>query len=292
MDSDRALIQTVDFFTPIVDDPYTFGAIAAANALSDVWAMGGEPVSALNIVGFPDQELSAEVLAAILQGGFDKIREAGAVLAGGHSVRDAEIKYGLAVTGFVHPDRIWRNGGARVGDVLVLTKPLGTGILTTARKRDGIIEDALVDAVASMSRLNRDAMLAGRKVDVHACTDITGNGLAGHAWEMARASGVELRFDFDRLPLFEGVLDAALNGFCPGGAKSNQRYVGDALSVAGLSPEEQAVILDPQTSGGLLFAVGDGDADVLLRELGRRGVDGRVVGEAVAGRAAVSVRRS
>ncbi len=283
LDHDRALVQTLDFFTPIVDDPYTFGAISATNALSDVWAMGGEPLTAMNIVGFPDKELPPEVLTAILQGGLDKILEAGAMLVGGHSVKDGELKYGLSVTGLVHPRKIWRNGGAQEGDVLILTKRLGTGILTTARKRDAIGEEGLSDAIVSMMKLNRDAARAARHVTVHACTDITGNGLAGHAYEMANASGLELVFTMSALPLFPRVLELSGAGFCPAGSQANARYAGHKLRFDPLDEAERGVVLDPQTSGGLLFAVPKADETTLLAACIDRGVSAWVVGEARAG---------
>lgn len=288
LDRERALVQTVDFFTPIVDDPFTYGVIAATNALSDVWAMGGEPLTAMNIVGFPDKELPPEVLTDILKGGLTKIVEAGAMLVGGHSVRDGELKYGLSVTGLVHPDRIWRNGGARDGDVLVLTKKLGTGILTTARKRDAIPEEALAEAIVSMSTLNQKAAKAGRTVEVHAATDITGNGLAGHAWEMANASGLELVFRFADLPLFDGVLDLAAAGHCPGGAKANARYTGDKLRYDALSEAQRSVVLDPQTSGGLLFAIPARNQAALLSACRDLGVPAWVVGSARAGETGIT----
>lgn len=258
LDAERALVQTVDFFTPVVDDPYTFGAIAAANALSDVYAMGGEPLSALNILCWCDH-LPPEMLAALLRGGLDKVREAGAVLAGGHSVTAPEPKYGLAVTGLVHPDRIWANRGARPGDGLWLSKPLGTGIVTTAMKRQQCAADVADTAVAVMSTLNRsvrDAALAGA---VHAATDITGFGLIGHAWEMARASDVRFVFDGAALPVLPDAEALAAAGHLTRGNLSNRVYVGDALDLEGLSDTMQCVVADPQTSGGLLLAVpGDG----------------------------------
>jgi selenide,water dikinase len=257
LDDERALVQTVDFFTPVVDDPYTFGAIAAANALSDVYAMGGEPLSALNILCWRD-DLPAELLAAVLKGGLDKVREAGAVLAGGHSVSDNEPKYGLAVTGVVHPDRIWANQGARPGDELWLSKPLGTGIVTTAMKRQQASEEAARAAIEAMSALNRAARDAAIGGEVHAATDITGFGLVGHAWEMARAGGVRLRFDAAALPVLPEALALAAAGHLTRGNVSNRVYVGEALHLQGVHDELAAVVVDPQTSGGLLLAVPPG----------------------------------
>lgn len=287
---DRALVQTVDFFTPIVDDPFLFGAIAATNALSDVYAMNGDPLCAMNLVCFPDQKLPVEVLRAILAGGMSKLREAGVILVGGHSVRDDEPKFGLSVTGTVHPQRIWRNRGALPGDVLVLTKAIGTGVLTTARKRGAIEEEALAEAIAGMQILNRAARDAGREVEIHACTDITGNGLGGHAWEMAHGSGVRLRLRFSAIPLLNGALAAAEGGFCPGGTKANARYV-DALEIADADPVISALVLDPQTSGGLLFAVAERDADRLVAGLRSRGLLGAAIGAAEAGAASLVVDR-
>lgn len=289
LDPERGLVQTVDFFTPIVDDPFEYGAIAAANALSDVWAMGGEPLCAMNLVGFPDKDLPASVLTEILEGGLSKLREAGVMLVGGHSVRDPEIKYGLSVTGLVHPDRIWRNGGARPGDALILTKPLGTGVLTTARKRDAIPEDALDEAKAHMKRLNRDAKRAAEPGTVHAATDITGNGLCGHAWEMARASDVILEFEFSRLPLLARALELAGAGFCPGGTAANRRYVGN-LDLSGLTPDQEGIALDPQTSGGLLLAVPADEVADLLGRMHALDVPAVVVGTVRDGPATVVVK--
>ena len=287
LDRDRALVQTLDFFTPVVDDPYMYGQIAAANALSDVYAMGGDVLCAMNILGVPDKVLTTEVIAAILLGGADKLAESGGMLVGGHTVKAPEPFYGMSVTGLVHPERIWQNSGAQPGDGLVLTKPLGTGILTTARKRDAIPEDALLVAIASMARLNRDAAAVGRRFAVHACTDITGNGLAGHAWEMARGSGVRLVFTFGALPLLPGALANSAR-HCPGGASSNERYVGDALDTTALDADARAIVLDPQTSGGLLFSTPD--AASLVTALRDAGVDAHQVGVVEAGPARVVVR--
>lgn len=261
----RALIQTVDFFTPIVDDPYTYGAIAATNALSDVYAMGGVPLCAMNILCWPHKDLPPEALRELLLGGGDKVREAGALLVGGHSVRDRELKFGLSVTGLVDEDRVWTNAGAQPGDVLVLCKPLGTGIIGTAIKRGACPEEAEDAAVRSMLTLNRaarDAAAAGR---VHACTDITGFGLIGHTWEVARASGVAVTLRASALPVLPHALALAEAGFTTGGAKSNRLYPGEALQVQdGVSAAQLALALDPQTSGGLLFALPEADAARLV----------------------------
>jgi selenide,water dikinase len=281
LDSERALVQTVDFFTPIVDDPWTFGAIAATNSLSDVYAMGGEPTCAMNVLCW-DPELPAEWLAAILKGGLDKVREAGAILVGGHSVSDQEVKYGLSVTGLVHPDRIWKNEGARPGDRLVLTKPLGTGIVTTALKRDDCPPELADQAIAAMLQLNRAARDAALPLAVHAATDITGFGLAGHGWEMAKASTVTLHFRVSAIPRLAGVEALAARGHLTRGERSNREYVGAALKFVDVGPATQSVLVDPQTSGGLLLSVPPEDAETLVRA----GV-GVEVGEVLPGPAAV-----
>jgi selenide, water dikinase len=267
----------VDFFTPVVDDPYTYGAIAATNALSDVYAMGGEVLTAMNILCWDDQ-LPHEVLHEILRGGMDKVREAGALLVGGHSVTDKEVKYGLSVTGLVHPDRIWRNQGARPGDVLVLTKPLGTGVVTTAAKRDDCPPEVLDAAIAAMLTLNKGARDAARGLDVHACTDVTGFGLVGHGWDMARASGV--RLVFDAIPTLPGVEELVRRKHVTRGDRTNRAYIGDALVLDGVDPVIQSIALDPQTSGGLLFALPADQATF-----------GTVVGRVEAGTPGVTVRR-
>ena len=260
------LVQTVDFLTPIADDPYTYGVIAATNALSDVWAMGGEPVSALNILCWPDGDIEEEALSRILEGGQAAIHAAGAVLAGGHSVRDRELKYGLAVTGVVDEERIWTNAGAQAGAALLLTKPLGTGIISTAVKRDACPPESEEAALTSMQVMNRDARDAATALTVHSCTDITGNGLAGHAWEMALASGVALHFEMEKLPLLPGVAALAEAGHVPGGAKANASFVGDHLHWHLADEALRDVVVDPQTSGGLLFCLPTPDAEELRRQ--------------------------
>ena len=255
MSDDLALVQTVDFFAPIVDDPYTFGQVAAANALSDVYAMGGEPLTALNIAAFPSDRLPIEVLGEILRGGQDKVHEAGAFIVGGHTVVDEEVKYGLSVTGRVHPSRLLTNAGARAGDRLVLTKPLGSGILATAAKRgrlDAAIERALIE---TMTKLNAEASRGALAAGSRCATDITGFGLLGHASHIARASEVTLRIDSSTLPILPGALDEWAAGARTGGADRNAAYL-KALVEWGAVPEPlQAVLCDPQTSGGLLIAV-------------------------------------
>lgn len=257
LSDDTALVQTVDFFPPIVDDPYTFGAIAAANALSDVYAMGGRPILALAIAGFPDS-FSPELIATILQGGVDKVAEAGAVVAGGHTVIDQEPKYGLCVTGLVHPERVLTKANARPGDLLLLTKPLGTGMITTAHKR-GLVSDAHFQAaVNSMLRLNRRAAEAATAAGAHAATDITGYGLLGHACEMAAHSGVGLRISLSAVPLLPGALEYAQRGIVPGGLGRNRAYLERERAINGAAEIDQTRMLplfDPQTSGGLLLAL-------------------------------------
>jgi selenide, water dikinase len=262
LDAERALVQTVDFFTPIVDDPYTYGAIAAANALSDVYAMGGEPFMALAIAGFPE-DLPRELLAEIFRGGAEKAAEAGVVVAGGHTVTDEEPKYGLSVTGMVHPDRVLTKAAARAGDVAFLTKPIGTGVITTAIKREKASEAHVQEAVSWMLRLNRDAarVLNGLQY-VKACTDITGFGLLGHGYEVAVASGVCLDIESERVPSIAGAMEYAAAGISPGGAERNRAYLEEhaadgkpRVTLDPSIPEERLTLLfDPQTSGGLFFA--------------------------------------
>lgn len=265
---DLAIVNTVDFFTPIVDDPYTFGQIAATNSLSDVYAMGGEPATALNIVCFPRGKMDIGVLGEVLRGGADKVEESGAVIAGGHSIIDEEIKYGLAVTGVVHPDRILRNVGAREGDVLVLTKPLGTGIATTALKRGNASEASVAQAVASMATLNKYAAAVMQGYDVHACSDVTGYGLLGHGLEMTGDGSVSIVFESARLPLIRDVAALAETGNLTGGCKRNREYLDDKTVIdAGVSDALAEVALDPQTSGGLLIAVAEKDGEALVRAL-------------------------
>jgi selenide,water dikinase len=250
-----ALVQTVDFFTPIVDDPYTYGAIAAANALSDVYAMGGKPMTALSIAAFPAKADPA-MMREIVRGGMDKMAEAGCAVLGGHTVADDEIKFGFAVTGTVHPDKVWSNAGARPGDLLFLTKPLGTGVIATALKRDNARDEHVEASTKSMLHLNRDAVEKLAVAEVHGCTDITGFGLIGHAREMALASGVTLEIHVDALPLLAGALDYAAAGLTPGGLKNNREFASADVDISGaLQPGVESLLYDPQTSGGLLAAV-------------------------------------
>jgi selenide,water dikinase len=255
LSADLALVQTVDFFAPIVDDPYEFGQVAAANALSDVYAMGGEPLTALSIVGFPSGKLPLSVLTEILRGGQDKVHEAGATIIGGHSIIDEELKYGLSVTGSVHPDRILTNSGARPGDVLVLTKALGTGFVSTAVKR-GIVDASVAKAtVDAMRSLNRDASRAAVAVGAKCATDITGFGLLGHAMNIARGSAVTICIRTHQLPVLPGALEAWRAGATPGGAERNDAYVRGETNWGNTEPFLEALVIDPQTSGGLLVSL-------------------------------------
>ena len=279
LSDELALIHTADFFPPMVNDPFTFGRIAAANALSDVYAMGGRPLAGMNLVSFPLERYGLDTLREILRGGLAALAEAGAVLAGGHTVEGQELLYGLAVTGTVHPGRVWRNGGARHGDVLVLTKPLGTGLLTTAAKAELADPIHLSTALRWMGTLNREAadVLAG--IGPHAVTDVTGFALAGHGAEMAEASGLAVELDLDALPALPGALEAAATGLVPAGAGKNRDSLGAVLEISpGADPLRVDLALDPQTSGGLLAAVAPEDVDRLLRRLPAAEVVGRVVG--------------
>jgi selenide, water dikinase len=279
----EAVVETVDFFTPVVDDPFTFGRIAAANALSDIWAMGARPLFALNLVGFPVGKLPLEVLSEILRGGAAAAAEAGVPILGGHSIDDPEPKYGMAVTGLVHPDRILRNVGARPGDRLLLTKPLGSGIVTTAIKR-GLADPALVTrTVEVMAALNRAAgeVLAASGA-VHALTDVTGFGLLGHAWEMAAGSGVSLRLRLGAIPVLEGVRELAERDVAPGGSRANLAWVGPHVRFDDSIPAPLRLVLaDAQTNGGLLAAVTPDRFEAVLAALRQAGVQVRAIGEVV-----------
>lgn len=251
-----ALVQTVDFFPPVVDDPFIYGQIAAANALSDVYAMGGTPKTALNLVCFPDNEVPLEMLGPILEGGGERCRAAGVTVVGGHTVRDAEIKFGLAVTGLIHPQRIVTNAGAKAGDVLILTKPLGTGVVATMNKKETCPPELLKAACDSMVQLNDRASEAMLAVEAHAATDITGYGLAGHSREMADGSGVTLLFHLDKLPVFPGVEEFAKPPYLTRASKSNREYAQDVLEIRGEpNPARLELFFDAQTSGGLLVSV-------------------------------------
>jgi selenide,water dikinase len=270
---DLAIVNTVDFFTPIVDDPYVFGQIAAANALSDVYAMGADPVTALNIVAFPKGRLDIEVLGDILKGGAERAREAGAVVIGGHTIIDEELKYGMAVTGIVHPDRVLRNVGALAGDALVLTKPLGTGIVTTGLKRRKASPASVRAAIASMVALNQKAAYIARRFPVHACSDVTGFGLLGHATEMAMGSGVTLLLDASAMPLLPGARRLGEAGLLTGGCQRNRTYLEDKVIVNRSVPADLIEIAyDPQTSGGLLIALPAKAAARLIGKLHAQGI--------------------
>ena len=265
---DTALVLTVDFFTPIVDDPFDFGRIAATNSLSDVYAMGGKPITALNISAFPEDKLSAEVLGEILRGGADTAARANCAIVGGHTVNDPELKYGLSVVGTVHPDRVVTNAGARPGDVLVLTKPLGTGVLSTALKKQKLDADAVSTLVEVMSRLNDRASEEMLIRNTSACTDITGYGLVGHAYEMAQASDVSIHFDSAVLPLIDGALWAARNGYLTGGGAANRIFVADDAEIAGGIDENLLhIAVDPQTAGGLLVALSESETAGFLETI-------------------------
>lgn len=278
-----AVIQTIDFFTPVVDDPYDYGAIAAANAMSDVYAMGGQVVLALNVCGFPP-DLPAEVVSEIIRGGAEKLAEAGGALAGGHTIDAQEPTYGLAVMGLVHPDRVWTKGGGRPGDAIVLTKPLGVGVVTTALK-GGVAEPAHVAvAVEGMKQLNREAARLIGQVGPNACTDVTGFALLGHACEMAEKGSVRLRFHFEKLPFVAGAVRYAEDNLFPGGSCNNQRaYEGCVNFAPGLSEEMQLLLFTPETSGGLLAAIAPEGLEKLADLFARAGLPLWVVGEVVAG---------
>lgn len=283
LSDEHAIVQTVDFFTPIVDDPYAYGAIAAANALSDIYAMGGEVLFALNIAALPE-DLPDDMVSAIFRGGADKVAEAGAAIAGGHTVKDREPKYGLCVTGVVHPSQVMAKGGARPGDALVLTKPLGVGVVTTAVKRD-LADPAHVDAaIASMSRLNRNAARVARRFNARGGTDITGFGLLGHALEMANGAGVQFRFRWEALPFLPGALEYGQEWIFPGGAATNEATYRAAVQFdSAIADWQRMLIFDPETSGGLLIAVEPDRVDALVAELRAGGDEAHVIGEVVAG---------
>ena len=270
-----AMIQTVDFFTPIVDDPYMFGQIAAANSLSDVWAMGGEPAVALNIVGFPNC-LDPAILGDILAGGADKVKEAGAVLVGGHSVQDDEPKYGLCVSGFVHPDKIFKNFGCRPGDVLFLTKQIGSGIVNTAIKAEMASPSAILEAQTVMASLNKKAKQVVEKYDVSACTDITGFGLLGHCVEMASASEVTFEIRVRDVAYMEDAVACAKMGLVPAGAYKNRGYSIDKVETGGVEEHYLDLLYDPQTSGGLLIAVSPDESAQMMEDFAKAGMDTRV----------------
>ncbi len=278
IDENTALVQSTDFFTPIVDDPFVYGQIAAANALSDIYAMGARPRFALSIVGFPVDALEVEILHEILCGGAEKMREAGVAVIGGHSVKDPELKFGYAVTGLTRPDRIYRNQGLLPGDCLILTKPIGTGIVATAVKYGKCPKDVEQEAIQWMLTLNRQAAEQLSGFEIHAVTDITGFGLLGHAFEMAVASGVCLEIESTRVPLLADVEVLAKRGMLPGGIQANRDYLGDAVSWNRTSKRMQQILLDPQTSGGLLIGLPSSEGPALLEKLSDAGVVGHHIG--------------
>lgn len=291
IDEDRAIISTVDFFPPVVDDPYAFGAIAAANALSDVYAMGGDPLMAINLAAFPDG-LDMGILTEILRGGADKVKEAGAVIAGGHTVTDKEPKYGLAVTGTINPEHILSKGGAQPDDQLILTKALGTGTITTALKRGIAQDDHLTAAIESMSRLNRDASRIARGFNVHAMTDITGYSLLGHGHEMAHLSAVDFELDFDALQWLPGAWNYAEQDIFPGGMSRNREYFEKWVRTdEKISEAQRGLLYDPQTSGGLLIAVAPEDAGALAAALQAVGEAAEIIGRALPGSGILRVQK-
>lgn len=277
---DLAIVSTVDFFTPVVDDPFTYGQIAAANAFSDVYAMGGRPITALNLVCWPQSGLPREMLHEVLRGGSEKAKEAGALIVGGHSVADEEVKYGMAVTGTIDPRRVIRNVGAQIGDALILTKPLGTGVLMTAFKRDRLAQEYYDSAVAMMTQLNARAAEVMLRFEVHAATDITGFGLVGHSSKMADGSGVTIVFEESDLPLLPGALECCRAGLIPGGGARNREFYGPRVKISEEVSDEMAVMaFDPQTSGGLLIAIPAREALRLVAALHEAGsIEACIVG--------------
>ncbi len=278
-----AIVQTVDYITPVVDDPYAFGAIAAANALSDLYAKGAQPVTALNLVGYPVKTLPMSILGEILRGGADKVMEANASVVGGHSIEDNEPKYGLSVTGIVHPDKIIRKGGAKPGDLLVLTKPIGIGIITTGIDRGVVDEETIAKVTKVMTTLNKEASIAMQEIGVHAATDVSGFGLLGHLHEMAQASGVGAKVDLEKIPVLPEAWNLARRDVIPEGSHNNYRYLADFVNwERTISYDVQMVLCDAQTSGGLLIAVPSQKAGKLLHNLQQRGVaDARIIGEII-----------
>ena len=285
LDDERALVFTTDFFTPIVDDPYDFGAVAAANALSDVYAMGGKPLVALNLVGFPEQTLAPEILREILRGGIEKVKEAGAEVVGGHTIKTDEPIYGLAVVGEVHPDRVLSNAGARPGDVLVLTKPIGLGVIATANKQDRDARGAMPEAIALMKHLNRGACAAMIEAGASAATDVTGFGLLGHARNLLAASGASGAFRLSQVPVLEAARGYVHEGLAPGGTHANRRFLDDWVEYdEAVGKEDQLLLADAQTSGGMLIAVPRAKLDALLEALAQHATPVRaVVGEVIEG---------
>jgi selenide,water dikinase len=283
LSDDLAIIQTIDVFTPIVDDPYDFGKITVANALSDVYAMGGKPLTAMNVVCFPIKKLDISILKDMLRGGVDKMKEAGVTLVGGHSIDDAELKYGLSVTGTVHPERLVTNSGAKAGDKLILTKPLGTGIISTALKAGKVSKQTTAKVTRYMATLNKKASELMQEVGVHACTDITGFGLLGHACQVAKNSRVGIKINSGSVPVFTEVEDFAKAGFCPGGLYRNKEFYGKMVEFSNQIPDYiQDILFDAQTSGGLLIVLAPESAETLISKLQKAGAqDAAIIGEAI-----------
>jgi len=283
LSDDMAIIQTIDFFTPIVDDPYDFGQIAVANALSDVYAMGGKPLTAMNVVCFPIKKLDISILKDMLKGGIDKMKEAGVTLVGGHSIDDAELKYGLSVTGTVHPERLVTNSGAKAGDKLILTKPLGTGIISTALKAGKVSKQTAAKMTKYMATLNKKASELMQEVGVHACTDITGFGLLGHACQVAHNSQVGIKIESGSVPVFTEVEEFAKAGLYPGGLHRNRDFYGKMVEFSNQVPDYiQDILFDAQTSGGLLIVLAPETAELLVKKLQQAGVqDAAIIGEVI-----------
>ena len=280
--ADTAIIQTIDFITPIVNDPYSFGQIAAANSISDVYTMGGRPVTAMNVVCFPSGDMDIGILREILRGGLDKIHEAGASLMGGHSVNDPEMKYGLSVTGVVHPDKLITNSGTRIGDSLVLTKPLGTGVMSTALKNRLINEKEMKEALKSMTSLNKTAAELMIEMGAHACTDITGFGLIGHASHLIQEGETGIEFDFGAIPFFAGVMELSQKEVYPGGLGRNRDFYLPNVEFKGRIPQyKRNLLFDPQTSGGLLVALPPQKAELFIKKLRQSKVNAAIIGKVV-----------
>ncbi len=275
VNNDLALIQTLDFFTPVVDDPYLFGQIAAANSLSDVYAMGGEPKTALNIVGFPNC-LDPEILGRILEGGASKVLESGAILAGGHSIQDDEPKYGLSVTGFVNPNKIFKNYGSQPGDVIIITKQVGSGLINTAIKAEMAEKSQIDEVVTVMTSLNKKAKEVIENYPISACTDITGFGLAGHAMEMASSSNVTFEIDVNKVPYIDGALEMAKMGLVPAGTYNNKSYISGDVESSNIEECYLDVMYDPQTSGGLLITLPESEVENIMRDFENKNMDTKV----------------
>jgi selenide,water dikinase len=277
-----ALIQTIDFITPVVNEPYSFGQIAAANSISDVYTMGGRPVTAMNVVCFPSGDMDISILKEILRGGLDKIQEAGAVLMGGHSVNDPEMKYGLSVTGVVHPDRLITNSGTRIGDSLVLTKPIGTGVMSTALKNRLIGKKEMKATVLSMTLLNKTAAELMIELGAHSCTDITGFGLIGHASHLVQEGATGIEFDFNSIPFFAGVMELSKKEIYPGGLGRNRDFYSSQVEFRGRIPQyKRNLLFDPQTSGGLLVALPSIKAEQMVEKLRKSKINASIIGKVI-----------